>query len=395
MIKKASHEQTRLYNSQLVLKTIYSAGQISRAEVARATELTRPTVSDVVAELLLQGLVREVGLAPSQGGKRPMMLSMVDDSRHLLGLDLGREDFRGALINLRGVIQHRINVPRPDGNGDAALAAVYDLVDALFRATNRPLLGIGIGAPGLVDADNGVIYQAVNLNWQNVPLRELLEKRYGVPVYMANDCQVAALAEYTFGDGNHTVDLVVIHVGWGVGAGIVHNGRLLHGNPFGAGEIGHIILPENHELCHCGRVGCLEAAVNTRAILREVRAAAQASPDFARRLPVSPDVVTFDTVQAMFAAGDPTVQRIVGAVGRSLGIVTAYLVGILGGCRILIAGRLAGCGEFLLDAIRVEMAQRTLDSLAQNTEIGYVSLGADIVLRGASALLLHHELGLF
>jgi len=390
--KKATHERTRHYNSQLVLRTIYESGQISRAQIARVTRLTRPTVSDVVSDWMTQGLVEEVGLAPSGGGRRPILLSVVDNARYLIGLDLGREDFRGALINLRGVIQHRVNLPLMDGDGDAALALVYNLVDALMQSADSPLLGIGIGTPGLVDAENGIVYEAVNLNWHQIPLRHLLQERYNLPVYMANDCQAAAFGEYTFGSGDSSKDLVVIQVGWGVGAGIVHDGMLLHGNPYGAGEIGHISVVEPGELCQCGKSGCLETISNTRAILRQVRAAASA---LSVPLPVPPERLTFDMVQALFDGGDVAVRQVVQDVGRALGAAAAYLVGVLGGCRILIAGRVTGFGACLLDAIRTEVAQRTLPALAENTEIGFVSLGADIALRGTSALLLHHELGLF
>jgi N-acetylglucosamine repressor len=396
LTQKATPERARAHNSKLVLKTIYDSGQISRAEIARTTRLTRPTVSDVVADLMEQGLVEEVGYAPSTGGKRAVLLSVVDDSRHLIGLDLARGDFRGAVINLRGEIKDRVDLPLQGRDGDAALALVYDLVDALVEAASSPLLGIGIGAPGLVDAVNGVMHQAVNLDWRDVPLRSLLQGRYGLPVHMANDCQVAALAEYTFSDGSNNQDLVVVNVGWGVGAGIVLNGQLLHGNTCGAGEIGHVTVVEDGEQCQCGNFGCLETVASTRAIVRRAHAIAKNNPDsLLYQFAATPEMVTFDTVLQMFDAGDEVARQVMREVGQSLGIAAANLVGVLGSCRILIAGQVTGFGPFLIDTIREEMVKRALPSLARNTEIGFVSLGSDIVLRGASALLLSHELGLF
>ncbi len=396
LTQKATPERARAHNSKLVLKTIYDSGQISRAEIARTTKLTRPTVSDVVAGLMEQGLVEEVGYAPSTGGKRAVLLSVVDDSRHLIGLDLARGDFRGAVINLRGEIKDRVDLPLQGRDGDAALALVYDLVDALVEAASSPLLGIGIGAPGLVDAVNGVMHQAVNLNWRDVPLRSLLQGRYGLPVHMANDCQVAALAEYTFSDGSNNQDLVVVNVGWGVGAGIVLNGQLLHGNTCGAGEIGHVTVVEAGEQCQCGNFGCLETVASTRAIVRRAHAIAKNNPDsLLYQFAATPEMVSFDTVLQMFDAGDEVVRQVMREVGQSLGVAAANLVGVLGSCRILIAGQVTGFGPSLIDAIREEMVKRALPSLARSTEVGFVSLGSDIVLRGASALLLSHELGLF
>ena len=395
MAKKATRKQTRIHNRQLVLSTIYERGETTRAKLARITRLTRPTVSDVVADLIAEGLVEEVGYAPSTGGKRAILLRVDVDSRHLIGIDLAREDFRGAIINLHGEIKHRVNLPLENRDGDAALALVYDLVDALIKAPHSPLLGIGIGTPGLIDAVNGVIDQAVNLNWRDVPLRDLLQKHYDLPVYVANDCQVAALAEFTFGKSDHNKDLVVINVGKGIGAGIILEGHLFHGNPLGAGEIGHVMVVENGERCQCGNYGCLETVANTRAITRQAQAAAREKPESTlNQLVPNPEAITFNTVSQAFALGDEATRAVIRNVGRSLGIAMANLVGVLGSCRILISGRITEFGQFLLDTLKEELRRRTLASLATATEIGFVSLGSDIVPLGAAALLLPHELGL-
>ncbi len=396
MTKKATHEQTRIHNTQLVFSTVYERGEISRAEIARVTHLTRPTVSDVVVDLMAQGLLEEVGRAPSTGGKRAILLRVNADARCLIGIDLAREDFRGALINLHGEIKHRVSLPLQGRDGTAALELVYELVDALIKAACSPLLGIGIGTPGLVDAVNGVIYQAVNLNWRDIHLRTLLQERYNLPVYMANDCQVAALGEYTFGENSSARDLVVIHVGKGVGAGIVLNGRLFHGNPLGAGEIGHVTVVENGEHCQCGNTGCLETVTNSRAIVRQTQALAQRAPQsILNQLAPHPDAITFETVCEAFAEGDEAARQVIREVGQHLGAAAAHLIVVLGGCRILLAGRITCFGQFLLDAAQEALNKRALAALSQTSEIGFVSMGADIILLGAAALLLHEELGLF
>jgi len=394
--QKATHEQTRVHNTQLVFSTIYEHGEISRAQIARLTHLTRPTVSDVVADLIQEGLIEEVGRAPSTGGKRAILLRVAEDSRCLIGLDLAREDFRGALINLRGEIKQRIGLPLEGRDGNAALELVYTLVDALTAAAQHPLLGIGIGAPGLVDAVDGIIHQAVNLNWRDVHLRDVLQERYRLPVYTANDCQVAALGEYTFGENNRGKDLVVIHVGKGIGAGIVINGRLFHGNPLGAGEIGHVVVAENGERCQCGNTGCLETVANARAIVRRARALARTHPQsILNQLVPHPNAMTFETVCEALAEGDETAQQVVREVGQHLGAAAANLVSVLGGCRILLAGRITCFGQFLLDVVRETLSRRALTSLVKSSEVDFVSMSADIILLGAAALLLHEELGLF
>jgi len=392
---KITPAHARIQNQQLILKTIYDGNGISRAQIARETKLTRPTVSNVVANLIEDGLVEEGGLAESLGGRRGITLRVPDDARHLIGLDLARGDFRGAIINLRGEIIHRIELPLKSNDGDKAIALVYELLDQLVESTDRPLLGIGIGAPGPVDVVKGVMHHAVNLNWRDIPLRDLLQDRYQLPVYIANDCQVAALAEITFGKvGDDIRNLVLVNIGWGVGAGIVINNQLLHG-PLGAGEIGHVVVEENGNLCTCGNQGCLETVASSRAIIQRAQDLAQQNPSsLLNQFSNSIEDISLDTIRQAFQNGDSDANQVVYDAGRSLGIAAANLVGILGSSRIFFAGSVTCFGDQLLEIIRIEMNKRVLPLTANATEIGFASLGSNNVLLGASALLLPDELGL-
>jgi N-acetylglucosamine repressor len=393
--QKATREQTKAYNSQLVLRTIYDRGQVSRAEVSRLTHLTRTTVSDVVAELQEQGLVEEVGYGPSAGGKLPILLSVVDDARHLIGLDLADSEFRGAVVNLRGKVQHRLNVPINERDGEEALALVYGLIDQLIARADSPILGIGIGTPGLMDAARGVVRYTVNLDWQNLPLGHLLETQYKLPVYIANDSQAAALAEYTFGHGRDIANLIVVKVGRGIGSGIVVNGQLYYGDGFGAGEIGHVVMVEGGQACRCGHFGCLETLVSSRTIVRQAQAIARKNPQsLLHRFAATPEAIDADAVLRSFEAGDETLRPVIAEAGRYLGIAVAYLVGAWNIHQIVLAGTVAGFGEALLEPIRREMRRRSLSTLADETDVSVSNLGADIVILGAAALLLSNELGL-
>ena len=244
-MQKATRQQTRAHNKRLVLRTIYQQQEISRADVARATHLTRTTVSHIVAELIDDGLIEETGRGPSEGGKPPVLLSVVAGSRNLIGVDLANSRFRGGVFDLRGNIIERVELPIADQNGELALERVTQLIDALLEASQGPILGIGIGTPGLVDARMGIVRQAVNLDWQNLPMRDLLQARYDLPVYVSNDSHAAALGEYAFGQKREIANLIVIKVGRGTSAGIVLNGRLHYGDGSGAGEIGHVRVVEN------------------------------------------------------------------------------------------------------------------------------------------------------
>ena len=379
---KATHRQTRQHNSRLVLRTLYDFGPVSRAEVARLTGLTRTTVSDVVSGLIGTGMAREVGRGPSSGGKAPILLSVVDDARHVIGLDLGEGAFVGALVNLRGEVRRRVELPIDGHDGDEALALLYRLVDELLEDAGSSLLGIGVGTPGVIDTTTGIIRWAVNLDWQDLPLGGLLEERYAVPVNIANDSQAAALAEYTFGgDASRRPNLVAIKVGRGIGAGIVLNGALYQGDGFGAGEIGHVVVEDDGARCRCGRFGCLETVASGPAIVAHARA-------------LGLDAHTIDDVRAALHAGDEAATSAARLAGRYLGRAVAGLVGALDIHEIVVHGPVAALGEPWLDAIRDEATRRSLPLLADQIEVRPARIEANEVVLGASALLMTRELGL-
>jgi N-acetylglucosamine repressor len=379
-IGKATHAKTRAHNERLILGTIYDHGPISRAEVARWTGLTRTTVSDVVSGLLQEGLAREIGRGPSTGGKAPIMLEVTDDARHLIGLDLGEKVFRGAIVNLRGEIVRAIEVPFDDRDGGDALARVYSLVDHLLAASDRAILGIGIGTAGLIDTTVGTVLQAVNLDWRDVPLGILLRRYTSLPVYVANDSQATALAEHVFGRPR-TSNLVVVKVGTGIGAGLILDGSLFQGDGFGAGEIGHVTVRPNGLECRCGRLGCLETVASSRAILARL-AALQDPP------------ATLTDAVAAARAGNRAVLRVVRESGEAVGLAVAWLVATLNVERVVLVGSVAEFGEPWLDAVRSTMRRSALPLLANPTTVEIGSLGEDGVVLGASALLMTRELGL-
>ncbi len=270
-MQKATRQQIKEHNKRLVLKTIYHQADISRADIARSTRLTRTTVSDIVGELMGEGLLQESGMGVSLGGKPPILLNLVDGARQLVSIDLSDDEFRGALVNLRGEILERAQVNADCQDDQSSLECVYRLLDQLVGKASAPLLGIGIGSPGLIDSRNGIVRKAVNLGWKDLPLQALLADRYDLPIYIANDSHIAALAEHTFGRRRNQPNLVVIKAGPGIGSGIVLGGQIFYGDGFSSGEIGHLSVVEDGMQCRCGNVGCLETVASTRAIINRVK----------------------------------------------------------------------------------------------------------------------------
>lgn len=401
VVSKATRQQTKLHNSRLILKSVYDHGPISRADVSRLTNLTATTVSTIITERMADGLVEEVGSMSIERGKPPTLISVIDNARHLITLDLSRDHFCGAVINLRGEIiaEERASGYNPLGSktldGDL-VSEVYHLVDALLSTATSDILGIGVAAPGIIDISSGVIHHAANLGWYDLALRDMLVDRHGLPTYIVNDNQAALLAEYTFGEYSGVPDLIVIRIGRGVGASIMFNGQLIHGYGSGSGEIGHIVVDEDGVPCRCGNVGCLETIVSRPAIVREAIDIAHNHPDSTlNTLADAPESINMDVIIQAVKLGDPHLTPLLQDVGKHLGIAIANLIGALGMPQILLCGSVSQIGQPLLDIIEAEVQMRTLNAQISKPKIDIIQSKSNVVLLGAAACLLTNELGLF
>jgi predicted NBD/HSP70 family sugar kinase len=394
-MKKATRQHTKEHNRILVLKTIMGVECISRAEIARATSLTPTTVSDIVADLLAEGLVDEVGVGSSVGGKSPILLGLVEDSRWLIGLDLAHNQFRGAVVNLRGKIRNLVTIPVNDRNGEDALALVYDILDQLVGEATQPLLGIGVGTPGLVNTAEGVVINAVNLNWKNLPLTKLLQERYRLPVYVLNDSQAAAIGEYTYGKDHHADEhLVVINVRHGIGAGIVINGSLFQGDGGSAGEIGHVVVvPQGGLPCRCGNYGCLETVASAQAIVKRMRTLAGQAPDTGVSASTQP--VSLETIEQAYKAGDTLANQVVTEAGQSMGKAIAGLVGVLNINKIVLSGDMTLFGEPWLITIVETMRGASLAGPVHDAKVEIGQLGTNGIILGTTAMLANNYSLLF
>ena len=226
----------RRQNLSLVLQVLYTEGAMSRADLARRLSITKVTVSDLVGELLERGQVVEVGQSDASRPGKPAML--VDVDRHglqVVGLDLtGLQVLRAAVLDLDGTVLRRVERPLSGSAvGEDVVADVLALARDAVALASSPLLGIGVGTPGVVGPDGEVI-TAPNLGWTDVPLRQLLSDATGLPVLVCNDADAAVHAEHTLGDGGD--DVALVRIGLGVGCGLIVNGQRITGAHSAAGD---------------------------------------------------------------------------------------------------------------------------------------------------------------
>jgi glucokinase-like ROK family protein len=376
-----------------VLQLLWRERRISRAEIARRTGLSRSTVSEIVADLLETGLVAEVGDAPSQGGRRPIVLEFQDDAYGIVGVDLGAAHVAVAAVNLQGEVaawEHRSHPVRSDPEG--ALALTTELTGAALRKWKHGaerLVGIGVAVPSPVDPkDPDRVSEIVMPAWQGHSVGAGLRERFRVPVLVDNDANLGALAERWWGAGRGVDDFTYVKVATGVGAGHIIRGDIYRGAHGIAGEIGHLAIDPQGEPCVCGLRGCLATRVGSRAL--EARAAALIAqhPEsaLAGREP------TIDAIEDAALAGDPIALQVVREAGEYLGIAIAGLLNIMNPARVIVGGGLSRLGELLLSTVRRSISGRTLVSSIAPTDVVTSDLGARAVALGAATLVLQSAL---
>ncbi len=370
---KVLPEHARGHNRALVLQTLFASGAMSRADIARATGLTRVSISDLVASLIADNLIVEVGLREtSRPGKPATLIDINRDEFQIVGLDLSdTEVFRGAVLTLDGEVVTMLEVPLDGATGADAIAKAVALAADLLEEATVEVLGIGVGSPGVVDM-TGTVRSAPNLGWTDVDLQGAIEQVAQVPVLVANDANAAVLAEYSFGGADG--DLMLVSVGNGVGAGLLVGGHPLFGSRFAAGEIGHVVVgTDGGPLCACGKRGCLEAWLAVPH-LRELLAVAEASD------PPAADI-------------EQRREEILRAAGERLGVSLAAIVGALNLSEIVVSGPEELLAGVLLDAAIETVRARTMTEFHGGVQIRMSEQGADIVLRGTAVMVLSGLLG--
>lgn len=245
-LNSATPQSARAQNRRAVLELIEHERAVSRVALAQSLGLSQATVSEVVGELVRAGLVLEVGLGRSRGGRRPVMLKFNDEAGFVVAVDLGGTESRLALFTLGGRLLTRESGPLPLASTPVeAVQVLADQIRRLIGKSTAPpdrVCTVGMAVPGVADPISGEVRLAPALGWQQAPIGSLLTDSLGIPVYIDNDVNAAALAELRFGAGRSISTFVYVWIGTGVGAGLVIDGRLHRGFGNFAGEIGYLVV---------------------------------------------------------------------------------------------------------------------------------------------------------
>lgn len=374
-----SQSALREANQGRVIRAVRSAGALTQAEIARTTGLSAATVSNIVRELRSAGLL---AVTPtSSGGRRAQSVSLAKVTGLLVGVEIGAERLRAVLCSHEHEVLAEENIAYDSAKSvERALRRTEWLVSTLLRQARvdrTAVRGVGVGVLGPVDATSGQVgAPALVPAWAGADIAGALGERLGLPVYVDDDSNAAALGELVWGAGRTVSDLVYVKLSTGVGAALILRGDIYSGTGGFAGEIGHITVDEQGRICRCGNRGCLETLVGAPYLLDLLNqpGRTQAAPSLA-------------TLVEAALAGDLGSRRVIADAGRAVGAVTAMLCNVLNPRRVVIGGDLALADDLLLDPIREALGRQTLPSSAAMVEVVPAELGERATALGAVALV--------
>ena len=381
--------QLRAGNRHRVVEVLRRHGRVSQADIARATGLSRSTISTLVLELRTAGLVTEfengrsevaTSRRPAPGGRPPVLLGLDDSAGTAVGIDFGHNHVRVGVANLsHELTAERYREFQVDNDAAGALGAAAAMVGEVLSDAgigHDRVIGVGMGIPGPIDRRTGTIGSASILpGWVGLAPADEMARRLGLPVDIDNDANVGALAEVYWGAGRGRTEIVYVKASTGIGAGIVTSGQLHRGAVGTAGEIGHTTVDEQGPLCRCGSRGCLETVASGVAVVEQVRSTQRRDLTLARVLELA-------------AAGDPACRRAIADAGRQIGVSMAAVCNILNPELIIVGGHLSEAGDLLLGPLRESLRRYAVRAAAESVGVVRGVLGERAQMLGALALVL-------
>lgn len=382
----------RQINLSAIMNYIRIEAPISRSKLAQKTGLNKATITSLVGELIQHQFIQEVGLETNGLGRPSMKLQLNPKAGYILAAEIGVDFINVIGTNFSPSVVFQTIDETPKGiDADEVLKIlimrIHQAKDACQREVGEKFLGLAVGVPGLVDHDNGVLLFAPNLKWKNIPLKEILTSEFSAPIFVDNEANLATFGEFYFGSAYQHPDILYLSAGVGLGGGILHNTHLLRGVNGMAGELGHITMLPDGELCGCGNRGCWETLVSLRALYGHVMNGLKADPG-------SPlmewsggnmENLTLEMIISAAEMGDRVALNAFDCVGKYLGIGIASLLNVLNPDLVVFGGIMSIAWKFLEPSVSIEIEKRALLWNRSSAQVVLAQHGGDACVMGGVA----------
>ncbi len=320
---------------------------------------------------------------------------MKSKSKYAIGVDLGGTSIKLGVVTNTGRIISKISVRTEAEKGPKkVIENIISSIQDLTGKSNYKISGIGIGCPGVVTPGKGIVENPPNLpGWEKVNIGKIMNQEFKRPVFVDNDANAAAIGELIFGSGKKYKSFIMITLGTGVGGGIVINKKIYHGDFGAAGEIGHISIDYNGPKCNCGSYGCIEAYAGNLYLRERIRTELRKHPQSKIWKLINNDLskVSPRNVQLAAETGDAFAKSVIEELGVHLGSAFASLCNVLDISVFIMGGGIAGFGKPLFDSIKQTIAKRVMAPIRPRVRVLPAKLKNDAGIKGASALVFHHN----
>ena len=406
MFKEIAHRktQTRAGNAKLiselnkvkVTNLVRDNDGISRADLAKRSGLSAPTISRIIDGLIREGLVMEIGAGVSHGGRKPTLLKFSGIDSYIIGIDLGATNIYGVLTDLDANIIAEIRTPtRVEGGFDLVMERTSEVISELRGHLGKRkgrICGIGLAIAGLINREREIVEFSPDFHWHDVDVRAALGRKHpDIPIIFDNVTRVMALGEIWYGAGRDYQDFVMVNIGYGIGAGIIIRGTPLYGNLGMAGEFGHITFDKDSDAqCECGNFGCLEALASGNAIAKSARKELErgAASDLLGACDGDPSRVTAEMVAQSAKRGDQMAWKVFDLAAEYVGVGIAGLINLHNPQAVFIGGGVAQAGDILFDRVRKTVQARALKKTSGAATILPATFGLKSAVMGAVSLIL-------
>lgn len=382
----------------LILNVIREHEPITRARIAEITDLNIPTISEILNDLIEKKIVEIASYDISTGGRKPMLVRLNPAYGYIIGVGVESTYIRGILTDMSCNVVAVEHIPAARELSQKSIlddlrACIGRLVEAV-PGEKEKISGIGIGMTGLIDRARGVSLAFPQLeSWREVPVARIVSEEFGIQTFLGNNVAVSTMGVQQYGYGHNIDNFIYVHLGPGVGMGMVINGEFYQGDARLAGELGHITIQPDGPLCYCGNYGCLETVSSESAVKKKIKEALEQGVK--SRLNDFSDDIDGMPMEEFFKAageGDRLAHNILEQTGEHLGIGMANVINLLNPRLIVLGGTFADAGELLINSIKRTLQSRSLEQSEKHCELKISKLGLDAGAKGAVALVLKHLL---
>lgn len=385
-----SYKLLKGMNESLILNIIRKKGPISRADIAKATNLTPPTVTNIVNKLIKEGVVIEYKVGESEGGRPPVLIKINPEIVTIIIVHISTNALYAyvvdAELNKKGESAHSIQGLKKE----EVLELLMSTLDKAIGECTQGISGIGIVVRGPVKSKEGISVFAPNLGWRNIFLGEMVEKKFGMPTYIMNDVRAMAWGNYQKGKAKGIKDMVFLKVGYGIGATMLINGTLYTGISDAAGEIGHTTIDVGGPRCSCGNYGCFEALASEKALVNlAVRSIKEGDNSIVYQMVEGElDRITPEMIYKAAKLNDKLAINSLKNIGKYLGIGIANTINIFNPELILIGGGIVRGSSFIEDIMLETAKKRTFKNSYFSCKVAFADLEDNATLVGAANMVM-------